>query len=1491
MYKVMSISIQLNDIVGVNRKDNPYLVEYIDDSRITLINKTQTLTREIRNGAITQNEDFIIDSLCILSRTGGGYAEFNQFVMGKWVNLKMASFQGNAQITNTDKNTDLIELTFEFGLVVFVDFEYKGLPRYIESITLTDPPDKADDSDDDDIQYGDTVEVPDHQQRYSLADQTSDMQKDLMSDPEAKLYDIQKTIQRYTELRKMYSLYDRTHIVGEKYFGENFCPMVDYVMENNYVGWFIPTLSVNRAIYSEEEDFISPRTEDGMITSMATAEKPNKNAQMGWVSPFLRLDVSPSANIINDKKDVANTMLGFAYTFGKKRNKTKKDTNVHVLIHDEDISDPIDIEHYNLLPRETVEYYKVALPGTNMVTKCNLNTDSAAYWRSFNRFRLDKDEDLKDMQQAYSHDNYLAYIRAVLPSTISVLNDSTDKKIVSFTRVLDLLQPYKVDRRHISKESFKCIRGLLKDNNKYFNCEFKANRYAFKGLLLNFGRFKTDAPPSMLHQMIRQSEFKGDMEEYYNLKTTSSESMNNMIRYDGAKVFMTVLALMSAYTYSFTPEELPDITTNVECDQYNSKENKHYDSKEDLKDEGVEDGDCAIVRSLPPTYFRREKKNGKSKWVQRELSDMKPSDPTCNVEPSCITASTQCDSMENTKFKLKKTMMADMATEFENMRAVLDEERQRTLADTLTYLMGRLPVIKRTRLIQEMKYNNYYTRIASLLKDVNGSEESPYAHLRDAVLRYEDFKTRQQAILKFKEKYTREPKPDESEHWLFCKKTSVKLLPRFKFQLAEVHADPLLYQQKLANIRQTGDEEGDNVVDRHSGYIICPVEYSTDEGYDASGRKNKSRDLVDKEYIVKKTKVEIQISKLKNFMNQIGIKLQDTERDHIIACIKNVTFDEEELYFMAGYLLSYIQIKRLSTTTTISNCKNITKPFTRDETVKYEEAVKYMACAMQAIFKSELRRYIPEDLDKTAVDKYVVAQLKATMLGIALQDTAMVAPTSVETPEAPFKLQWKTFLPPLQDIVVSFDATLSPLAEASELILSGKITMASMAIIQGVQKIINSFVTPALKSASYTKNFCCSEMPGVYDGFLKKNKDIAALNAIVRNLSGTIENLRLKSTPYYLFDKTETFKTLSTVSDAFSNKIIYKGYIELCKYNKELKVCEVALDDTKPMDAQIAELNLKVDISAFKHALETVHRKAMIPDNLVYGVVDPIDDPRIESANELVKTIKKLILEIKSKQHNATILQFVDNVTSLVDDLKTAHLSPSDIYLLVDFVKHVSYIFPEMVKNNINDRTKTQMIPVNLPPKHKPFLVEVINAYYEPLSTLATDIYTRNRINVSDNYYFLKDILLSHDNTGLYLYVTLLELFHEIIFKSEKLSESLKIIESFIQIFDKDRKFAQFTEEALLIKIRAIARKERKTFTERAANMTDREREIDQMQKTLKIGFWGQGLEGLSEAVQEEGVEEVQTREEDVEGDSDGGDSEGGEGNDGDDGNQDEDFP
>jgi hypothetical protein len=133
---------------------------------------------------------------------------------------------------------------------------------------------------------------------------------------------------------------------------------------------------------------------------------------------------------------------------------------------------------------------------------------------------------------------------------------------------------------------------------------------------------------------------------------------------------------------------------------------------------------------------------------------------------------------------------------------------------------------------------------------------SPYASIRDIILGQSDFVKKQNDVIRFKHSFTRSPSDDENQYWFYCIETQIKLLPTFIFTLAEAFVS----QQNSNNIedykraldkvcadRGTVSEDGNSWVDKHSGYEIRTIEFDTDEGFEDTGYKMISREILEKD--------------------------------------------------------------------------------------------------------------------------------------------------------------------------------------------------------------------------------------------------------------------------------------------------------------------------------------------------------------------------------------------------------------------------------------------------------------------------------------------------------------------------------------------------------------------------------------------------------------------------------------------------------------------
>src|SRR6056300_569550 len=146
------VKLQLGDIIEVISPNDSeihnkvYYIEYIDDDKLRLEEADGSEVMLTLTDGQLDNES--IESIIIKSRAKeSGYARQNNLIIGVWVDV---FFNGDLPLTITGKITNLEEdrieiTTYPDNDVVFIDFEYKGLPDYlpIEKIKIRRAPDTS----------------------------------------------------------------------------------------------------------------------------------------------------------------------------------------------------------------------------------------------------------------------------------------------------------------------------------------------------------------------------------------------------------------------------------------------------------------------------------------------------------------------------------------------------------------------------------------------------------------------------------------------------------------------------------------------------------------------------------------------------------------------------------------------------------------------------------------------------------------------------------------------------------------------------------------------------------------------------------------------------------------------------------------------------------------------------------------------------------------------------------------------------------------------------------------------------------------------------------------------------------------------------------------------------------------------------------------------------------------------------------------------------
>ena len=221
----------------------------------------------------------------------------------------------------------------------------------------------------------------------------------------------------------------------------------------------------------------------------------------------------------------------------------------------------------------------------------------------------------------------------------------------------------------------------------------------------------------------------------------------------------------------------------------------------------------------------------------------------CNAQSSCVknARTSMCESVDASKRRIQVMRQQYAVKEMEKRLDMSHEE--------LVKLMGQLIVDGSRSVKAKERLQSVLETKASLTAYAMGQARiqahdqvpivvSPYAKLRDDILG-QDFDEKQYNIVefcKFESKMTRKAMMDElgeDIHWLYCTQTNTKLMPIFLYDLAKeyVSKGQVGYQAQLEKTKkfQMISDDGDAIVDKHSGYEIAKIQQVNEEEFDEEG--------------------------------------------------------------------------------------------------------------------------------------------------------------------------------------------------------------------------------------------------------------------------------------------------------------------------------------------------------------------------------------------------------------------------------------------------------------------------------------------------------------------------------------------------------------------------------------------------------------------------------------------------------------------------------
>ncbi len=274
----------------------------------------------------------------------------------------------------------------------------------------------------------------------------------------------------------------------------------------------------------------------------------------------------------------------------------------------------------------------------------------------------------------------------------------------------------------------------------------------------------------------------------------------------------------------------------------------------------VIDGDLAILineddidmEKFIKVYYERQG----NKWVKTELNDLlvtENNDLFCNINDTCFKINEKCLNKDLAVDDIKKNAINDMLDEFENKYNLSTQQYKELVKYKLEKSMRLLPLLKNIRFQDKLKYNKvlFNIGVGSVSEDI---VSSPYLSLRDIIMGQTNFTKKQNDIILFVERYSYNS--EEDPYWYYCNQTDTRLIPAFLYLLAKAfilqqsNNDFNIYNRTLNEICANQGEisdDGNTYVDKYSGYTIKKIEFDESEGYEASGYKMISRELIQEE--------------------------------------------------------------------------------------------------------------------------------------------------------------------------------------------------------------------------------------------------------------------------------------------------------------------------------------------------------------------------------------------------------------------------------------------------------------------------------------------------------------------------------------------------------------------------------------------------------------------------------------------------------------------
>ena len=656
-------------------------------------------------------------------------------------------------------------------------------------------------------------------------------------------------------------------------------------------------------------------------------------------------------------------------------------------------------------------------------------------------------EELTNMN---SIDNGSLYTNIITSIMISLMTPNNLMDVLSEPKLDDLSENEKIkgtdcSRKYLAKR-YTSVKEMQKENTQdeiYFEKELDDTPYS---IMKKYDKQQKEMLPDLFMEFLQQSL----IDKHDCPKDQSADFAETLIA-GKKKVKDGDYALL---------ELRPTLPADVDEKDLSEKEKESVEIESDIRKR--------------TQYYRRMKGN----WVKDsdidEESFLDTSSLFCNVTEGCYKNKNNsvCENKDETTERMKQIVRKKMLDEFDKRYSINVEELEKELEKNINYHLKYLKKQYDLRDIQLMKAS----RLAHSLGELASQSEilsSPYLKWRDLILGQEDFSKKQADICKFVLEYCRDPlteQQNEDPNWKYCKESNTKLFPFSLYLLARAFVLGTDYTQKIAEVcAKYGiiSDDGDAIVDKHSGFVLRKIDFSAEEGFDEAGFRITTNAVMEEELGAIIQENEKKISEKRVFESETAetvfnvlntlcrnldlplASVEDFVMTHSMELFNKIIYteesyqkksdkqlkekgkalqpyknyrDETRITIIACNLLIAVQIAipSIQSKRTFPGCIRSFSGFPLSAGVEDITGIQYLACILHKTTSSisiweSIKKYKPEVLVKRMkdiFDNFIMKRSDIMEMYVKKREYMSLHPETVAPQEHSIQ-KWRHFLPPV----------------------------------------------------------------------------------------------------------------------------------------------------------------------------------------------------------------------------------------------------------------------------------------------------------------------------------------------------------------------------------------------------------------------------------------------------------------------------------------------